>query len=434
MKISDALLQKEIGFNPHPSQQAILQVAGQKRDITICAGVRFGKSLLCAYEAFKYLLADNQHVWIVSLTYDMAGIIFDYVLDFAAKYDKRLLKHASTRIPQRIEVKEWGSWIECKSADNETSLMGDELDLAILDEAARMRPEIDQRFIQARLTTRKGKNFAISTPFGQNWFHQRYLRTKEADDGASFHFTSKDNPYFPEGEWERAQKTLPRNIFQQEYEALFLADAASVFRNIDNCIDANCYEEPRIGHRYSLGLDLAKFNDFSVLTIVDKDTHRVVYWDRFQQLPYTLQKQRILQAARRYGATVVIDAMNVGAAVGDELRAEGLNVWDFKAVGTISKDIDKQGSKEKLVEKISLFLEDNNVRIPPEQVLIDELRSYGYKLTLSGNLVYGAPEGYHDDCVVSLGLALWPIQGKTRSAISRANKSIRPRPKNFQYL
>jgi hypothetical protein len=430
-KISDKLLQEQLNWTPHGGQKEVLRA--DKRDIDICAGTRWGKSLLCAYVAFRRLLADNQQIWIVSLTYDMAKKIFDYVIDFAAQWDKRLLKGVQNRPFPRFEVKEWGSWIECKSADNETSLMGEELDLAILDEAARMKPDIWQRYIIARLASRKGKSFKISTPFGKNWFYNNCMETKGAEDGAYFHFPSNANPYFPPEEWERAKQRLPRDIFQQEYEAVFLSDAASVFRNIRTCI-ADTYEEPRPGHRYVMGLDLAKFGDFTVITIVDRDSHRVVFWDRFTKLPYTLQKERILNVARKYHCLVVIDAMNVGAAMADELRAEGLSVQDFKATGTISKDIDKQGSKEKMVEKLSLFFEQRNVIIPPEEVLIDELESFSYHLTPSGNLVYGAPEGFHDDCVTSLGLALMPLTGQRRTENIKVARSMPVKRKSFQYF
>ena len=426
-KISDKRLCEVLEWNPHEGQKLVLKE--NKRDVTIAAGVRWGKSQLAGYLAFKQLLADNQRIWIVSLSYDMAKKIFDYVIDFAGKYDKHLLKGLQNRPFPRLEI---NSWIECKSAENESSLMGEELDLVILDEASRMKSDIYNRFIAARLSSRRGKSIAISTPFGTNWFHQRYLQTKEDSDGASFHFTSRENPHFPQEEWDRAEKKLPRDIFQQEYEATFLADAAAVFRNIRNRV-ADCYEEPKPGHRYSMGLDLAKFGDFTVITIVDKSTHNVVFWDRFTGIPYTLQKERIINAATNYKCSITIDAMNVGAQMSDELIAAGLTVHPFKAVGTISKDLLKQGTKEKLVEKISSFLQENNVTIPPEQVLIDELESYGYRLTAAGNIVYGAPEGYHDDCVVSLGLALWTLAGKIRRQAITAQRSIPHRKRVFQY-
>ena len=432
MKISDRLLQEAIGWEPTEPQKTIL--ATDKRDITICAGTRFGKSMLCGYVAFKQLLADNQRIWIVSLTYDMAKKIFDYVVDFAGRYDKRLLKGLSSRPTPRLEIKEWNSWIECKSADNETSLMGEELNLAILDEAARMKPDIWERYITARLSSRQGRSFVISTPFGQNWFYKRYLQTQDAEDGASFHFQSRDNPHFPQEEWERARVRLPKDIFQQEYEAAFLADAAQVFRNFKNCIKENCYSDPKPGHRYIMGLDVAKFNDFTVLTVIDKTTHDVVYWDRFQKIPYPLQNQRVADVAKKYGAEVVIDALNAGAAMADDLRANEIMVTDFKAVGSTNADREIKGNKEQAINKLSSFFEECNISIPPEPELIGELDTYGYNLTKAGNLQYGAPEGLHDDCVCSLYLAVWQLYGKKQKEIIKATQSIPQAKKRFQYL
>jgi hypothetical protein len=389
--------------------------------------------MLCGYVAARQLFYPNQKIWIVSLTYDMAKKIFDYVVDFVGRFDRSLLGGLSNRPTPSLRIKQWNSWIECKSADNETSLMGEELNLAILDEAARMKPDIYERYIMARLTSRKGKSFVISTPFGQNWFYKRYLQTQEASDGASFHFTSRDNPYFPPEEWDKAKLVLPRDIFQQEYEAAFLADAAAVFRNINECISDWAYELPKSGHRYIAGVDVAKFQDFTVITIVDKDTHKVVAWDRFQKIPYPMQTERIADLCKKYGATIVIDSLNAGAAVADDLRARELFVEEFKATGSTSADKAIKGTKEQAIIKLSTFLQERNIILPPEPVLIGELNTFGYQLSKAGNIQYGAPEGMHDDCVTSLYMAVWGLSGRKQREIIRAVQSMPARHKRFQY-
>ena len=56
----------------------------------------------------------------------------------------------------------------------------------------------------------------------------------------SFTFPSNVSPYFPAKEWEAAKRTLPEDVFRQEYMAEFLEDSAGVFRGIDAClIDAS---------------------------------------------------------------------------------------------------------------------------------------------------------------------------------------------------
>jgi len=39
--------------------------------------------------------------------------------------------------------------------------------------------------------------------------------------------------------------------------------------------------------------------------------------------------------------------------------------------------------------------------------MITELKAFTYKLTPMRRIQYQAPEGMHDDCVVSLGLSIW---------------------------
>lgn len=418
--IDDKDLQRRIKWTPHKNQQIILDGARGKRNVSVCAGVRFGKSALCGYEVFKHLLCDNQRIWIVSLSYDMSQKVFKYVTDFAGTYDKRLLRNASHRPPQRFEIPEFNSFVECKSIENVNSLLGEEINLAIFDEASRFSPDIYERYIAARLASRQGKLFSISTPFGKNWFFKNHLK---AD--ASFNFTTLDNPYFPKEEWESAKKRLPEQVFKQEYEASFLDDAASVFRGVKDIISDDCLRDAE-DHRYFLGVDLGKHEDFTVLTVLDKYTHKVVYHDRFRKIDWNLQKERIIATAKTYNnARIIIDSTGLGDPISDDLKHHGLLVDDFKISGK---------SKQQLIDKLSIFIQQKGIEIPPINVLVSELESYGYQLTDAGNVRYSAPQGMHDDCVISLALAVWGLfSPKTKNP----NKFRFPRSpkkkKPFQY-
>ena len=56
------------------------------------------------------------------------------------------------------------------------------------------------------------------------------------------------------------------------------------------------------------------------------------------------------------------------------------------------------------------MIENGQVTVPANSELINELKSNGYKISANGNVQYGAPEGYHDDCVVALALAAWQLK------------------------
>jgi len=410
------VLQEKIKWTPHPKQLEILEGSRGKRNVSVCAGVRFGKSALCGYIALKYLLCDNMRIWVVSLSYDMAQKVFAYVTDFVGRYDKRLLRYVSNKSPQRIEIPEFNSFLECKSIENVNSLLGEELDLVIFDEASRFPPQIYERFIAARLASRQGKLFAISTPFGKNWFFRNH---KKAD--AAFNFTSKDNPSFPDSEWERAKRTLPELIFKQEYEAKFLDDAAAVFRKINDCI-GDTIKDVEFGHSYVMGVDLGRVEDFTVITIIDRATNAVVYFDRFNKIDYPFQKARLLAIAQRFNnAKIIIDSTAVGNPIKEDLERAGAVIDDF---------VFSNKSKKELIEKLSIMLEQRAIRIPNERQLIDELEAFGYRLTDAGNVIYSAPEGLHDDCVFSLALAVWGLSPYTKPIVNLLKQQLNKKTNN----
>lgn len=248
-----------------------------------------------------------------------------------------------------------------------------------------------------------------NTPFGKNWFYNWYIKCKQAEnkDGAAFHFTSKDNPYFPIEEWERLKLDLPEQIFNQEYQASFLDDAAAVFRGVKEIIGGSL-KPFETGHQYVMGVDLGRFHDFTVLVILDRMNHQVVHFERFGKIDWELQKQRIMAAADNYNKPLIqIDAtsITVGDAYVEDLTRAGYQIEGYK--------IDSNIKKRQIIEKLSLFIDQRRIAIPAElEILIDELQSFSYKLTEGGRIQYEAPTGLFDDCVLALALAVWNLFDK----------------------
>jgi len=269
----------------------------------------------------------------------------------------------------------------------------------------------------------------IGTPFGKNFFFREWERAKPY---ASFQFGSIDSPYFSKKEWETVKSETPQDVFKQEYRALFLDNAASVFRNVRELV-SDCLEEPKGDHRYVLGVDLAKYQDFTVLTMMDKYSHKIVYLYRGQRENYTLQKERIAEVAKKYNrARIIIDSTGLGDPIVDDLKRDTkLMVDDYRFTGK---------SKEQLIDKLRIFIEQKAIIIPPDEGLLDELESFGYQLInpKTGeplkNIKYSAPQGLHDDYVDSLALAVW---GLSEAKKDNPRKLIQPKPlkvKTFQYF
>lgn len=364
-------------------------------------------SFLMAYMAIRRVIIPNKKVWIVAPTTDLTQKVFTYIIQFVGKLYEPGEYEITTKPYPKIRFVN-GSLIECKTADNPTSLIGDEVDLLIIDEASRIAPMTYERELAATTMTRKGRTVFISTPRGKNWFYLKYQQIKSSKDGFVYNAPSSDNELNTPEELERIKNTIPEALWRQEYLAQFIDSGTEVFRsdNIKEIIN-DTYQEPIASHRYVCGVDLGKALDWTVITVIDKQTHCVVYWDRFQKIDWNLQKERIVSVARKYNnAKIIIDATGNGSPIVEMIKREGLTVDAFVFTTSNSRT---GKSKMDLIDKLSIFIQEKGVFIPNEPVLLDELSSYAQELTDSGNVKYSAPVGMHDDTVCSLALAVWGL-------------------------
>lgn len=378
-------------------------IADNSRFRTLNAGRRFGKSLLGAYLGTYELLKPNRRIWVVAPTNSLTEKIWRELLPWfglpggpLCTVTKQIYRAKGN---WRIVTKH-NSFLECKSADDPTSLIGEGLDLLIMDEASRVKTIAWEQSLRPTLSDRLGKAVFISTPRGKGtWYHKQYLKGLDGGNCSSWSLPSNANPYFPKSEWDEVLKEFGADspVFQQEYMAQFIDDAGAVFRNIRACIGGE-FKEPEKDVRYVMGTDLAKVSDWTVSFVMRADTRQIVAYDRFQGISYDMQIPRIGNLSKKYNnAMVLVDSTGVGDPVYDLLRATGVNARPFKFTNP---------SKENLVRGLMIALENKEVSYPEIPVLINELEAFEYTVGSTGLMRYNAPQGYHDDCVIALGLVV----------------------------
>lgn len=225
---------------------------------------------------------------------------------------------------ERTIVFDNGGFLGIYSADNENSIRGERFDLAVLDEAARIPETAWMDAIQPTLADLDGNAILISTPIGMNWFHTEWARGRDRMDAdmASWTAPTSDNPS-PQIKKaaEKAKSIYGENsrTYRQEWMAEFIADGA-FFRNIDNAAVIEAQDNPELhahdGHFVVAGVDLAKHEDFTVVTIACRECNRVIAWDRFNQMNYTYQIERIKSLFKQYDVDYALfDATGVGDPV-----------------------------------------------------------------------------------------------------------------------
>ncbi len=393
------LFLKDIGFVPHAGGQKEAFMSDARFKI-LCNGRRWGKSLYAAVEAINYLFRENKRIWVVGPTYDLSRKVFREIYRYVRPRRKIWYPdgHCSDSKSEMRILTNWGTEILGKSADNPDSLIGEGLDLLIIDEAARIKEVIWDENLRPTLTDRQGKAIIISTPKGRNWFYHLWTRGKDPQFPLyrSWRHPTSDNPHIAPEEIEEARMTLPDRAFRQEYLAEFLEDTGGVFRNVRRLIRKTLRESLK-GESFHIGVDLAKYMDFTVITVLDRKGD-LVYFDRFNKIDWNLQKERIRFISKKYPGKIVLDSTGVGDPIYDELRKDGLNVEGYRFTSP---------SKEQLINNLSMVIEQELVHLDDIPELINELEIFEYQITPSRNLKMSAPEGYHDDCVISLALAAW---------------------------
>ncbi len=330
-------------------------------------------------------------------TYDLAKKTWSYIYGWVLRDFPMFKINQSTLSIQNLDLR---SKLELKTAENPASCIGEGVDLLIIDEASRIKKPVWQEALFPTLSDKQGSCIMISTPFGKNWFYELYLKglDKDQEDYVSFSFETKDNLALKHlvEEQEKAKKALPEAAYRQEYEAKFLEDAGQVFRKINRCIKGK-FEDYDESHDYVMGVDLAKYEDYTVLTVLDLTSFHVVQHERFNKIDWEYQRTRIKTMADKFHCPMVVDATGVGDPIAESLERDGYVVEQFKYTNQ---------TKKHLIENLALKIERNEITFPDIPELINELESFGYEYTPSGNVRYNAPEGLHDDCVNSLALAV----------------------------
>ncbi len=93
---------------------------------------------------------------------------------------------------------------------------------------------------------------------------------------------------------------------------------------------------------------------------------------------------------------MIAEMNSMGAPVVEQLQLDNLPVYGFQTTNQ---------SKAAIIQALALAFERDVIKIPDNPVLVGELQAFEAKKTPSGMIRYAAPDGLHDDMVMSLAMA-----------------------------
>ena len=288
----------------------------------------------------------------------------------------------------------------------------------VFDEYSEQKEEIWTAVFQPILRENGGTATFVFTPKGKNHAWSLIQQTRDNKEWYTSILGVKDTKTFTDEELTEIKLNTPQSLFQQEYEVSFVDNAGQYFRRVRE----NIYkvDNPKVASPlvlegdFQIGVDLAKYNDWTVITPFNLNTFRVYPQDRFNQIDWNLQRARIQVAYAKFmtqglkredtgNVAVCIDATGVGDPVVEDLKKE-INIPEqpFNHAFKFTAQ-----SRADLLKHLAILLETDKIKLPNDEGLLSELESFRYEMSEGGSLKVRVPDNMTDDRVMSLALAVY---------------------------
>lgn len=424
-----ATLQIPFNFKPRKYQLPLLKALdnGIKRAIIVWHR-RSGKDKLCFNYMVRRAMEEVGTYFYFLPTYSQAKkVVWDNIDNDGFK----MLDHIPDEIIKSTNATELkvelvnGSIIQLIAADEfKKSGVGTNPKGVVFSEYSITNPE-SWNFVAPILAVNGGWAIFNFTPRGMNHAYD-LLKKYENNDKWFTEVLTVDDTLVLSGEGlEEEKQNTPQDLFEQEWYCKFIESAGQFFRGVDRIVTTEEFK-PEGTKKYQMGVDLAKYQDYTVITVIDLTSFKVVEIERFNQIDWALQKARIEAIYLRYfNPLTYIDSTGVGDPIYEDLFKRGLNrIQPFKFT---------EQSRRELLTNLQLHIEQGKISIPDNQILINELRSMRYELMGDkGKVKAVVPDGMHDDMIMSLALACYQLPDNPIPPIGSIRYLQRQQDNNIQ--
>ena len=383
------------GYKPHSKQKEIHNsiINESYKYYILNIGRQFGKTMLGINQMLYWAINHKgcNIAWVTPI-YKQSKKVFDEM--------EKVTKSSGLFEYNRsdLTISGFNSQIQFFSGERPDNIRGNTFDYLIVDEMAFTRPELWSEVLSATVLVKGKKVIFISTPKGKNHFYQLSLQPNYDNRYKYFHYSSYDNPMIDSEDLEERKRSLPKHIFEQEYLAKFIDNASGLFKNVDSCVIKTAERTQKLFG----GLDIGRADDYTVLTILNKN-YQMVYVQRWRQQEWSKIIDEVATKIREYNAEIFVEVNNQGDVFFEMLQNKVYNNVQPYVTTTATKPI--------MIEDLAVHFENKDIGILNENWLVDELNAFTYIYNEKTRRVqYGAPQGVHDDGVMSLALAVQSIK------------------------
>ena len=383
-------------FTPYDKQMEIIEQYADSNHLfgVVVAPRGSGKTLLAMNLLLYWALGKpNQKCGWISPVYSQCKSVFEQIINAS----NGIIKSSNKADLSIVFIN--GSTLKFLSSDSPNSIRGFRFHYLILDEAAYQTESAINEAILPTLNPSGKKCLLISTPRSKNHFHKWYSKGFESTDTISFTIPLSECPYINNELIEEARRTLPVDVFKQEYLAEFSDASLDVFRGIDNVSTLPQYNLYNKSERCFVGIDTGIAKDMSVLYIMNEvgTTQNII----------AMNNENIQTIANEF-----INIMNNYTISGGFIETNGIGKAMYDLISPrfsmIKPFTTTQDSKTQLVRTLIEDIEGMKIELPTKDLcpqLFNELNVFTYKTSANGKLSFGHPSGMHDDYVDGLMLA-----------------------------
>ena len=370
---------------------------------------------------------DNTTLMIAFTEKQAYNLFFKTLMYLEEKYPRLIRRGKDKPTKHEINLKN-GSKIMCYAA----GLTGEGIrtytvNNLVIDEAAPMAREV---FIATSpmLSVTGGTMDISSTPRGKEGYFYECSKRK---DFRKFYVSAEDCPRHSKEFLEAEKDRMSYLEYAQEYLAQFLDELKRYFDpgSIKECCCLKRRDHDVRGHRYFLGVDIARFgSDKSTFQIIEKfNNHNLEHVDSIitKKTLTTDTEDRILDLDRHYNfEKIYIDAGagSLGVGVFDHLLRNEQTKRKVIAINNRSRPLDREGKakirilKEDLYDNLRSLMEKRQVRLLKDDEVIESLASIQFENIIekgkpTKTRIFASPH-HLSDIAEGLIRAAWCVKDK----------------------
>lgn len=370
-----------------------------------------GKSVFAEIILIEYLCKKNLFSAYVSPTFALGRKVYGELVKMLEPSGIIKKANASTLTIESV----FGSTLQFFSVEGYQGIRGNTVSgVLVLDECAYyadILPNGEHIWSNVLYPTTKAKSpkvLVISTPCGKNglfyWFYQR--ATQERKNMAALTATIYDDQLVTQEQIDEIKSSMPEIAFRQEFLVEFLDNALTFFTGFEKCFKEMTFNE---NSKTYIGIDPSgQGEDECILTKLNEHNQVKQYKikgsfdEKYKQIADIINNTRQLE-------NCLVETNGLGAPMFNEIRKQvnrRFKVNEFSTTNT---------SKERIISNLATLIEQDKITFDKNDTsLFSQFSTFQASYTKNKHLQLQARQGYHDDRVMSLAMAVEAMNTTTK--------------------